>query len=303
MSLNMHCLWTGKKYKWKSLMALLIIGLCMSISGCSYFNKNDNADSNANITNIKGNIDGIEVNFINVGKGDCIIVNTGNSSVMIDTGYEETAPEVLKYLNDNGIKQIDCMIITHYDKDHVGGASAIMKSVDVKAIYMPDYEGEGSKYKKFIKYLNKNGKMNIVTYVNEDISIEIDGVKFDIYAPQKEYYLDENNYSLVTKVTNGQDSFLMAGDAEEDRIDELLGNEMLECNVFKAPHHGELSKNNIQFVEEANPQYVIFTSASEEDVSTSIIYALEQIGAKYYFTCYGNIKCISDGSGNIEIIQ
>lgn len=288
-----------KNYIWKSLIALLIIGVSMSISACSDSDKNNNADINADITKTKS----MEVDFINVGKGDCILVTTDKHVMMIDTGYDETSSDVIRYLQEKGIKKIDKMIITHYDKDHVGGASEIMDRIEVKSIYMPDYEGEGNKYKKFIKYLNNKNKMNLVNYVTQDTNMEVEGVKIDLYPPKGNNYDTDNDYSIVVKITNGMDSFLIPGDAEDKRIDELLGNEMLKCNVLKVPHHGVLGKNNIQFMEEANPQYAIFTSDSEEDVSTSLIYALEQMGTEYLFNCNGNIKCISKGEGSIVISQ
>lgn len=284
---------------WKILVALLIIGVGMSISACSDSDKNSNADIDADVTKTKS----MEVEFINVGKGDCILVTTDKHVMMIDTGYNETSSDVIRYLQEKGIKKIDIMIITHYDKDHVGGASDIMDNIEVKAIYMPDYEGEGNKYKKFIKYLNNRNKMNIVNYVTKDISMDIEGVKLDLYPPKGKNYDTDNDYSIVVKLTNGMDSFLIPGDAEDKRIDELLGDEMLKCNVLKVPHHGVLGKNNIQFMEEAAPQYAIFTSDSEEDVSTSLIYALEQMDTKYFFNCNGNIICISKGDGNIVISQ
>ena len=299
MLLKEYFLRTCKNCIWKILVALLVIGISMGMSACSDSDKNDNADTDAHITKTKS----MEVDFINVGKGDCILVTTGKHVMMIDTGYNETSSDVIKYLKENGIEKIDKMIITHYDKDHVGGASDIMDSIEVKSIYMPDYEGEGNKYKKFMKYLNDRNKMNIVNYVTEDISMDIEGVRVDILPPRKDSYNTDNDYSLVIKLTNGKDSFLLPGDAEDKRIDELLGNEILKCNVLKVPHHGVLGGNNIQFMEEASPQYAIFTSDSEADVSTSMIYALEQMGAEYLFNCHGNIRCISDGEGGIVISQ
>lgn len=296
--LKKYVLGTCKNYICKILTALLIIGMCLGISACSDTEKKPNADSNADITTKP-----MEVNFINVGKADCIIIRIGTHVLMIDTGYEETSAKVVQYLKQNNIREIDYLVISHFDKDHIGGASEIMNNTAVKSIILPNYEGEGNKYKKFMKYLDKNSKMNIVKYVTEDMRMEINGVTIDIYPAQKESYKTDNNYSLLIKVVNGQDSFLFPGDAEDERIDELLGNEMLQCDVLKVPHHGVLGMNNIQFMEEAHPQYAIFTSETEEEVATGMIYALEEMGTRYYFNCYGNIDCISDGTGNIVINQ
>ncbi len=63
------------------------------------------------------------ITVIDVGKGDCILVETGGDVVMIDTGYKETSGEVLQYLADHNITGVDALIISHYHKDHVGGGA------------------------------------------------------------------------------------------------------------------------------------------------------------------------------------
>lgn len=289
----------GEKKIFTVLLIAMIVGMMCS---CGQ-KENRSADIDTDIVENNTKQDKLYVDFINVGKGDCIVIRINAHTYMIDTGYEETAQDVITFLQKEKVKTIDGMIITHFDKDHVGGASKIINQFDVKNIYMPDYEGEGNKYKKFIEYLNKRNLNNIVTKVTQDINLETEGVKIDIYAPHMESYKEENDYSLVTKIIYNEDSFLFAGDAEETRIDELLGNPMLKSDVLKVPYHGILKKNNIQFIDEVNPQYSIITSDTEEDVSTSIIYELENIGSEYYFNCNGNVSCISDGNGSISVYQ
>ena len=80
-----------------------------------------------------------EVNFINVGQGDCTLIRNKNKTVLIDTGgltYMDVANESLvPYLRKKRIYKIDAVIITHYDDDHCGALSSLMKSYSVKAVY------------------------------------------------------------------------------------------------------------------------------------------------------------------------
>lgn len=285
-----------KSYGRKIFTVLLMTVFVCMMSSCGK-KENKNADVDTNI------VDNLSVDFLNVGKGDCAIIRMKKHTYMIDTGYEETAQSVITFLQNNKIKTIDGMIITHFDKDHVGGASQILNQFDVKKIYMPDYEGEGNKYKKFIEYLSNRNLNNIITRVTQDISIEAEGVKIDIYAPKMDTYSQENDYSLVTKIIHNKNSFLFAADAEATRLGELLGEPMLDSDVLKVPHHGKLEKNSIQFIDEVDPQYAIITCDTEGEVAASIIYEMENIGSEYYFNCNGNVRCISDGNGNISINQ
>lgn len=288
----------NKKNKVKKLfIALLSMFIILCIYGCSL-----NADNNADIA--KKEITGkLTIDFINVGKGDCAVIRTDNYCVMIDTGYEETSKDVIDFLNKEGIRTIDILIITHFDKDHVGGAIDIMDNINVLQIFMPDYEDTGNKYAKFKSYLTKKGKMGIVNYLTSDTRISADAATFDMYAPKADNYEEENDYSIITKVTNMDKTYMFAGDAEEDRINEVLGKSMLDCDVLKVPHHGELDKNTIQFIEEVSPEYAVVTCGKEDEVSTSIIYEFELLGTECYFNCNGNIRMEYDGNGNLTVTQ
>ena len=86
------------------------------------------------------------VSFIDVGKGDCILLQAGDSAALIDTGYDSTSGKVLSYLKQQGVSHLDCVIITHYDRDHVEGLRAIGKALGIDAVYLPGYEGADKNY-------------------------------------------------------------------------------------------------------------------------------------------------------------
>ena len=102
-----------------------------------------------------------KITSIDVGKGDCILVQTGAAddpvNVMIDTGYKETAGDVLAYLETHNVQKLDALVISHYHKDHVGGAAAILKGIPVSMVYMPDYEGTRKVYEEMMAVLKDSG--------------------------------------------------------------------------------------------------------------------------------------------------
>lgn len=289
---------TEFKYIRFFLTTLLCICLCIFLLLCSR-EKEKITGTGANIT--KNNY--LVVDYLNVGKGDCMLIQSKTHTYLIDTGYEETADEVTAFLKSKNIKKLDGMIITHYDKDHIGGAKDIVKNFDVNVIYMPKYDGTGSIYQKFMDKLNKWNKLNLISYVTDNIRIEFDGIIMDIYPAKETFNEDDNDNSLVTKIVNNNDSFLFTGDIEDERISELLGDSMIKADVLKVPYHGRLEDNTIQFIDESAPEYAIITCESESKVSTSLIYELEKLNVKYYFNCNGNIRCDSDGTKNIKIEQ
>ena len=63
-----------------------------------------------------------------IGKADATLIYTAESAVLIDAGEDEDAAEILRFMQRKGIDKLDAFIITHYDKDHVGGADGILKA-------------------------------------------------------------------------------------------------------------------------------------------------------------------------------
>ena len=84
--------------------------------------------------------EGVRMTTMDVGKGDCILVQAGASSVLIDTGYENTSSKVVSYLRGQGVSRIDYLVVTHYDRDHVGGLRAIGEAFDIGAVLLPGYQ-------------------------------------------------------------------------------------------------------------------------------------------------------------------
>ena len=68
--------------------------------------------------------DTLEVCFLKVGKADAIVLMCRDETMVIDCGEEDDGREVLACLKSRGVKEVDVLVITHFDKDHVGGAEA-----------------------------------------------------------------------------------------------------------------------------------------------------------------------------------
>jgi competence protein ComEC len=58
-----------------------------------------------------------------VGQGDALLIRSGGATALVDAGQE---PERLAAcLADLGVGRLDLVVLTHFDHDHVGGASAV----------------------------------------------------------------------------------------------------------------------------------------------------------------------------------
>ena len=133
--------------------------------------------------------DMFKITLIDVGKGDCILVQTGPEenpvNVMIDTGYQETASDVLKFLEEHGVTKLDALIISHFHKDHVGGAAEILEKFQVDHVYMPDYDGTRKVYENMMNVLARG----TIPYerLTENKSISFGDAVYNLYPSTIEF--------------------------------------------------------------------------------------------------------------------
>ena len=129
----------------------------------------------------------------------------------------------------------------------------------------------------------------------------------DDYGEPYEFYLDLLDYqdgvytaSLAIYRTWSFDDMtaLLAGDAENDRLNELLrGNMPLKCDILKVPHHGGYERLSPNFFQACGAAYAVITSSDEEPESAAVVSALERAGATVLLTRNGAVTLHSDGTG------
>lgn len=246
---------------------------------------------------------GVRVTFFDVGKGDAILIQTKNSSMLIDSGYEDTAGTILEDLERKGIDRLDYMLITHFDKDHVGGADHVLEAVEVGEVFQPDYESDAKQYRE---YMETAEKMKIrPRIVTETLRLSLDEAELLVYPPQcGEYKEEDNDFSLVVSMRCGEKSFLFAGDCEKERLEELMGQQEfpLAHDILKVPHHGREEKNSKEFFQAVMPKTAVITCSEDNPPDREILRLLEQLGAKTYLSAEGTITLSYDGK-ELEVWQ
>lgn len=238
----------------------------------------------------------LKVTFLDVGKADAIVLQSESSTVVIDCGEKGDGKKISSILEESGTTVIDYLIITHFDKDHVGGAPKVLKTFDVKNVLTPDYTGNVSEYDKFAETLDGMGITPMK--LKEDISFTLDDVDYTVYAPKKDFYGDddsaENNFSLVTKAVHHNNTLLFTGDAMEERLDEIM--DIGKCTLLKVPYHGRKLDNLGDFLIATEPKCAVVCTDSNE-FSGKMQDLLKKQKINTYATCFnGEITAVSDGS-------
>ncbi|MCC8169521.1 MAG: MBL fold metallo-hydrolase [Oscillospiraceae bacterium] len=274
---------------------LILLTLIMSLALCACGGQSEETVEAPEVTGE------FSVSVLDVGKADAIILRTANHTVLIDCGEKGDGKDILEKLAENGIDNIDYLFITHFDKDHVGGAAKLINGISIDNIITPKYEGVNNEYENYMEAVSAKGiSPNEIT---ESMTFTLDDVLFEVYPPRKSYYAEgDNDYSLVISVTHGENTFLFAGDAEEERLTELSGQMDLSHTFLKVPHHGRYNSNTKQFLQRVNPQYAVITCSEKNPPEEEVLGILSALGTEVYLTDNGDINAVSDGV-KIEIQQ
>lgn len=223
---------------------------------------------------------------------DCALLLSRDKCVLIDTGGAADAEHILKLLEEEKVGQIDCMILTHPDQDHVGGAAAIMEALPVKQIITPYFSGEKTAYQMTI---DRAEEMKIPVFtLSRNRQFVFGELKLRIFPPEKFYYDNSNNYSLAVLAEHGEVSLFFAGDAERARLTELLDLELPEnIDLYKTAHHGRSSQKGAELIAALTPKAAVITA---EKAEPQIAAAFAQTGTELYTTVGQDVLFCSDGS-------
>lgn len=241
--------------------------------------------------------DTLHVYFFDAGKADAILLYTAESAVLIDTGETGFGTKIRSYMNSYGIDHLDALIITHFDKDHVGGAAEILGTYPVDTVYISDSPKDSDEYKAFTAALEKAGMSAVTVTDEESVLLNLDDVRYEIDGPDvRDYDADDsNNSSLITSVTYGTSSFLFTGDAEEERLEEYLADHDAQYDVLKVPHHGNWQKALKALVEITDPEIAVITCSKNEGGEEKTLNLLSKNGIRTFLTYEGPVLITSDG--------
>ena len=243
----------------------------------------------------RADVSPLEVYFFDAGKADAILLTTQSGAILLDCGLKGFGQTILDELSARGIEALDYLIITHFDKDHVGGAAKVINNFPVKAVLQSNSPKDSEEYAKYIKALN-NANLEAVT-VREDYEFTLDGITFTVNPPRKSNYIndDSNNSSLIVTVVNGDDILLFLGDAQTERLEEYLEDGSVDCDFLKVAHHGGEEPLIDVLIASVRPELAVITCSEDEPESDAILQSLEKAGTALWLTRVAPVSVTSNG--------
>lgn len=249
-------------------------------------------------TDLTGEI--LQVHYVDIGQGDSIIIKfPDGKNMIIDAGGSTTSRNIkpwdkLKaYIDDLGITTFDYALLTHTDSDHSDYLDNVIKTYDVKNIYLPDFDGATDGSDKDIagkiptktfgevveaaraETYTENGvakqatiHLNLDTFVISQTSL----YKITAYCQSAEYYdtvkasnaKKLNSVSPILILEYSNRSLVFTGDAEGEGandtehwfIDKGIS---IDCDVLKVGHHGSAAGTTTDFLEYIDPEYAVIS--------------------------------------------
>ena len=243
-----------------------------------------------------------KVHYIDVGQGDCSLVEADGKFMLIDAGENGHEQQVINYLRSAGVQKLDYVIATHQHSDHIGGMPEVLEEFAVDNIIMPKLtEAQtptNSTYTAFLKAVKNSGAKVIASKV--DTVYTLGSGSFILLGPVTNDAEDINNMSVFVKVSYGMNTFLFTGDGEtEEELEVLDTGADLDCDVLHAGHHGSYTSSCKDFLAAATPEICVISCGADNDYGHPHDAAIKRI-KKYTDEIYrtdicGSIVIQSDG--------
>ena len=217
------------------------------------------------LSNAYSNYNTAQVSFINVGQGDCALIKApGDCDILIDAGgtaqNEKIGENVIApYLIKNGVTDIEYIVISHTDKDHIVGLNGIIATMNVDNLILPYGQQNTENGKNIIKTAKENG-VKVLYFTSRDAIKINEKITLTAITPdfmQRLHAKDDNDTGTVVRLDYGETSFLFTGDMSSDIEKYLMSSypDMLEADVLKVGHHGSKYSTCQEFLDIVKPEY------------------------------------------------
>ena len=195
---------------------------------------------------------------LDVGQGQCILLQPGGLTVVVDCGgsYAEDAGEQLaRRLLMQGKTQIDVLVLTHFDEDHVGGVPQLLSRMEIGVIFAPERTDNEGNYARILAAAEKKGVP--VQFVRQNITVEFPTGKLKIFPPMR---ADTDNDGISALMSVEEYDILITGDMDA-RSEQLLAlrYELRDIEVLVAGHHGSRTSTGNALLQTITPEIVVIS--------------------------------------------
>lgn len=205
----------------------------------------------------------VRISQIDVGQGDAELIQTPTHNILIDTGgsaYFDTGKFVLRPLFKHlWVMDIDLLILTHADLDHVGGAAGLLDDFNIHEVWVNGKTGQGEHYALLLEKIREKGIL--LKKIDHPMTAQLGALILRVVNPLENLLPSEadNDFSIVVKISRDKFAALFTGDISartEKKLVASFGAE-LKSQVLKIPHHGSRGSTSLSLLRAVEPQLAL----------------------------------------------
>lgn len=233
------------------------------------------------------------VYFIDVGQGDAQLIKQGNTEMLIDCGKNTAGTAVVQFLKNKGITQLEYLMITHPDSDHLGGCDDVLKEYAPTVITNGD-TAETVSYNEVEAQIIAKSLQKLTGNPGDSWQIGASTLKII----QGDNGFTDNENSIVAKLIYKNVSVLFTGDCEKS-CETLLWNKDIASTVLKVGHHGSKFATSLEFLGRVSPKIAIISVGSDNSYGHPAQETLDRLSQEnvvtYRTDMRGTISFKTDG--------
>ncbi len=198
------------------------------------------------------------VTMLDVGQGQCILLQSGNMTAMVDCGGDydhETGELAARKLLMQGEDRVDILVLTHYDLDHTGGVEHLFSRLQVGQLLLPDIVDEEGDRERILAAAHTHGID--VCFVTQDMDVFFSGGKLSVFSPPRD---GEENNGLSALMSVEEYDILITGDMDQSAERQLLAlHDLKEIEILVAGHHGSKYSTSETLLQKTTPEIVLIS--------------------------------------------
>lgn len=196
--------------------------------------------------------------------------------MLYDGGDRDKSSFVVSYLKGEKVDSLDYVIASHYDADHLNGVVGALNVFPVKQVFSPDYTADTRVFHSFHSVINEKSISREQPKVGT--TYQLGDASFQILSPSNANYTDPNNYSVAIRITDGDSSFLITGDAESDSESEICKTKLeLESDLYVMGHHGSGTSTTWELLQKVTPEYAVLSCGTGNPYGHPHIESMEKL--------------------------
>jgi competence protein ComEC len=279
----------------------LLVSVCL-LAGCAWVQLVwQPASPSPSPIVITGEGSALEVAILDVGQGDSILLVSPNGNTMlVDASTKEAYPQIREALQKRGIDKLDIVVATHPHADHIGGMKQLLEEFSVGVYYMTDDIATTKTFEALLDLLEeqqvrvRQAVADGETFLDWDMEATV-----QLLSPIGGVaYSDFNEGSVILRVTYGETSILLTGDAGKEAETMLLQTYpkgMLQSDVLKLGHHGSHTATSEAFLLAVAPQCAVASLGEGNSYGhphTVVVQLLQEQQIPFYRTDEDGTVCI-----------